>query len=299
MEWNRLSLLMGVRYDYFKEAIEPTEGLDVESRTESFDHVSWRAGAKYFLLDWLGARFAVGTGFRAPTADELAGQYELYYLKTIGNPDLKPEKSITYEVGLDAEYSRWSGGLDFFYTDYSDKISGGFSTCVDGDCSWTTYKNVNGAIFSGIEGHVNYQIPFPYADWIRLNTYANFIYFTQREIEDDSYVQTLGSSTMPYVPEASATGGIRCSFNGKSDLQFNVSYFGPQVVQDWDYTSSSYSKAVDKSGFPLFSMRVDFHPLNFFNLYLAMDNLFNRQYSFVDGYPMPGRTVRVGLQARF
>ena len=152
---------MGVRYDYFEEAIKPTQGLDVASRTESFDHLSWRAGAKYFLFDWLGARFAVGTGFRAPTADELAGQYELSYLKTIGNPNLEPEKSITYEVGLDAEYSRWSGGLDFFYTDYTDKITGGFSTCVDGDCSWTTYENVNGAIFSGIEGYVNYEIPFP------------------------------------------------------------------------------------------------------------------------------------------
>jgi len=189
--------------------------------------------------------------------------------------------------------------LGFFYTDYTDKITGGFNTCVDGDCTWTTYENVKGAIFSGLEGYLNCQIPFPYADWVRLSTYADFIYYTQREIEDDSYARTLGSSTVPYIPEASMTGGIRCDFNGKSVLQFSVSYFGPQVVQDWDYTSPTYGKGVDKSGFPLFSLRFDFHPLKAFNIYLAADNLLDRQYSFVNGYPMPGRTIRTGLQTRF
>jgi len=300
IDWNRLSLLLGVRYDYFDEAIKATEGLNVVPRAESFDHVSWRAGAKYFLWDWLGARAAVGTGFRVPAADELAGRYDYQsYMKIIGNPNLNPEKSTTWEVGLDAEYLRLSGGLGFFYTDYTDKITGGFNTCVDGDCTWTTYENVKGAIFSGLEGYINCQIPFPYADWIRLSSYADFIYYTQREIEDDSYAQTLGSSTVPYVPEASMTGGIRCDFNGKSVLQFNVSYFGPQVVQDWDYTSSTYGKGVDKSGFPLFSLRFDFHPVKAFNVYLAADNLLDREYSFVNGYPMPGRTIRAGLQARF
>jgi len=297
--WKRLSLLLGVRYDTFDEAIEPTEGLDVVSRKESFDHLSWRTGAKYFPLDWLGARVAVGTGFRAPTADELAGQYELSYMRIVGNPGLEPEKSITYEAGLDVEYSRLNCGLDFFYTDYTDKITGGFSTCVDGDCSWTTYENVKGAIFSGIEGYVSCEVPFPCTDRVHLNTYGNFIYYTQRKIEDDNHIQTLGSSTVPNVPKACATSGIRCSFNGKSDLQFNVSYFGPQVVQNWDHNSPKYGKAMDKGGFPLFSMRFDFHPMNFFNFYLAMDNLLDRQYSFVNGYPMPGRTIRVGLQALF
>lgn len=147
IDWNRLSLLLGVRYDYFDEAIRATEGLNVVPHSESFDHASWRTGAKYFLLDWLGARAAVGTGFRVPAADELAGRYELSYLKTIGNPNLDPEKSTTWEVGLDAERLRLSGGLGFFYTDYTDKITGGFNTCVDGDCTWTTYENVKGRSF--------------------------------------------------------------------------------------------------------------------------------------------------------
>jgi vitamin B12 transporter len=274
--------------------------LVVRSQEESFDHLSWRGGAKAAILDWLSARAAIGTGFRTPAADELVGRFEQSYAKIIGNPGLKPETSSTYEAGLDAEHRGLGTGLGFFYTDYSDRIAGGFPACVSGDCSWTTYKNVEGAILSGLEGYLKYQIPIPVNDkTIRIIPFVNFIYYTQRRLEDDEYAQSLGSYTVPYVSRANLTGGMHLDFNGKAGLQFTAVYHGPQEVQDWDWMSTTYGKAVDKEGFTVLSTRFNIRPVKHFNVYLAVDNLTDESYSFVNGYPMPGRTFRVGLEARF
>lgn len=300
VDWNRFSISAGLRYDYFDEAIKPTEGMQILEKNESFDHISWRTGAKYSLLDWLLARGAVGTGFRAPTADELAGRFEETYIKTVGNPNLKPETATTYEAGLDADFLGINTGLTFFYTDYKDRISGGFSTCVDGDCSWTTFKNVEGAVLSGLEGYLKYIYPLHYENKvIRFIPFSEFTYFTQLEVNDKKSVETLGTDQVLYVSRAVVTGGLKVDFNRKVDWQFTAAYHGPQKVQDWNWLSPDYGKAVDKDGFALFSTRFAVHPTEHFSLYFLVDNLLDESYSWVNGYPMPGRTFRIGAEARF
>lgn len=298
IEWGKLSLLFGLRYDYFSEAIQPTQGLSVVSHSESFDHLSWRGGATYFLLDWLSARAAIGTGFRAPTADELSGSYDLGgWMKTVGNPNLKPESSTTYEVGLDAERFGIKGGMDFFYTDYSDRITYGFPACVNGDCTYTTYENLKGATISGLEGYASYRKPFYYGTrTITLKPYMNFTYYTQRKIRDTEYARELNSTTLLYVSKANVTGGIKLDFNGKATLDLHGFYVGPQKVQDW---SQYPAPTVDKGGFTVFGSRLTVYPEKHLNLYLAVDNLTDRNYAFVDGYPMPGRTVSIGMEGKF
>jgi len=58
-------------------------------------------------------------------------------------------------------------------------------------------------------------------------------------------------------------------------------------------------KPVDKGGFTVFSTKISYRPTKFLELFLASDNLTDKQYAFVDGYPMPGRNIRGGLQFRF
>lgn len=301
IDWSRLTLLMGARYDLFDEAIERTQGLDVIPRSERFDHVSWRGGLTYAFLDWLTGRTAVGTGFRVPAADELSGSFESgSWMKVVGNPDLKPESSTTYEAGLTAEHSGIKGDLGFFYTDYKDKISGGFPTCVDGDCTWTTYRNVAGAVLSGIEGALSYKKLFSACGIpVRMKPFVNFVYYTQRENKDTEYAEVLGSDTVPYVPLWNVTGGLEVNFNRKITFIFNGFYSGAEKQQDFNWLSPTYGEAVDKGGFVVFSAQLSFQPSKYLELFATSDNLTDRDYAFVDGYPMPGRSFRVGLKTRF
>lgn len=61
-----------------------------------------------------------GTGFKAPSFNELA-------FPDFGNPDLDPETSWGYDVGVEQQFSeKFSGDVTFFYSSYDDLI--GFDT---------------------------------------------------------------------------------------------------------------------------------------------------------------------------
>jgi hemoglobin/transferrin/lactoferrin receptor protein len=75
----------------------------------------------------------ISQGFRAPNLSNLTGiqSRASSNIQTEGNPDLKPEKSLTYEVGAKYEELLDSAGLTLFYTDLTDLIQ-------------TTYIDLNG-----------------------------------------------------------------------------------------------------------------------------------------------------------
>ena len=52
--------------------------------------------------------------------DDLAAQVVKGLLKR--NPNLKPEKSQTYEAGIDYSKNMLNTSLTYFYTDFTDKI---------------------------------------------------------------------------------------------------------------------------------------------------------------------------------
>lgn len=301
INWEKLTVLFGMRYDIFREQIQPTLGLDVIEGEQQFGHASWRTGLTYGFFDWLSARAAVGTAFSIPSADQLAGRHEAgQWMKIVGNPALKPESGITYEAGLDVEYGGFKPSLTFFHTDYSDKITGGFPACVNGDCTWTTYRNVEGAALSGLEGSLSYKNSFTCNDLrIDLKPFINFVYYAQREIKDPDSARTLNSTTLPYVPLWDATAGVEVSFNHKLTFRFTGIYTGDEKQESFDYTSPTYGQAIDKNGFAIFSARISYRPTKHLEIFLASDNLTDKSYAFVDGYPMPGRSIRTGIQARF
>jgi len=301
IDWNKLTLLFGVRYDYFQEQVQPTQGLEVLQENQQFGHTSWRTGVTYKFFDWLSGRAAAGSAFSIPSADELAGRFQSgEFMKVIGNPNLKPQSGTTYEAGLDAELAGFKPSLTYFYTGYSNKITGGFPACVDGDCTWTTYENVAGAILSAFEGSLSYKKTFTFNDTqIGLRPFVNLVYYTQRKLEDPGYVEILKSDTVPYVPLWDATGGIEVSFNHKVTLLFTGFYTGDEKQENFNYLSPTYSQAIDKGGFAVFSAKLTYRPTKALELLLACDNLTDKNYAFVDGYPMPGRSFRGGLQFRF
>ncbi|HDL89953.1 MAG TPA: TonB-dependent receptor [Thermodesulforhabdus norvegica] len=299
--FDKLNISAGLRYDRFDETLKETPGLIVTEDDETFDHVSWRIGATYDILDWLTARVHIGTGFRAPTADELAGRYESgMWTKIIGNPDLDPEKSVTYEAGFDGSLKGASFTFSVFYTDYSDRIVGGFQKCVNGDCSWTTYENVEGATYIGIDGSVSYDYSLSVRNHhIGLSPYLDWIYYFKRELDDDESAEQLGTDTIPYVSKGNLIAGIKFSFDELADLNIWANYHGPQKVQNWNFFSPNYGSIMDKGGFTTYSLRLDLYPVKHFSPYLYIDNLTDKDYSYVDGYPMPGITVTGGFKMKF
>lgn len=148
-EWllrDDLALTLGARYD----------------NHDAFgSHVSPRAYLVWSATEYWTLKGGVSAGYRTPSLEDLhdgingvTGQGTTL---TIGNPDLKPEKSINSEIGV--RYDRPSGlmaSATVFYNDFDDKIAAGPDRVVIGhptipDGTYGQLVNVDKAVTRGLE----------------------------------------------------------------------------------------------------------------------------------------------------
>lgn len=102
----------------FFERLFITGGVRVDDHSVFGTQVTER-GSVAFMIKETGTRLrgGAGTGFRAPTLNDL-------FFPTFSSPDLKPEKSFSWEAGLDQTFwgERIRLGLTYFYNKFEDLI---------------------------------------------------------------------------------------------------------------------------------------------------------------------------------
>ena len=145
--WGGITLTLGARYNY----------------NDKFGHnVSPRAYLVYEIIKGWAIKGGVATGYKAPyanqTIDAVYGYGRQGTLPFIGNPNLKAESSISYEVGtvLDMKYMDFS--LTLFRSNFRDKIESQSVTnanntacSTSGATTCSRAYNANSAYSQGIE----------------------------------------------------------------------------------------------------------------------------------------------------
>ncbi len=112
---------------------------------------TWRANGSWMLPSKTKLRAAVGTAFRAPNFFRLFSTSGF----ALGNPNLQPEESESWEVGFDQylDVGGASFGLTYFRNDIDDLVIWLPTTGFDG-----TYTNRDTAESYGTEAYVNFQL---------------------------------------------------------------------------------------------------------------------------------------------
>ena len=284
---DRLIISAGGRYDEYEVEIKEDEG-----GKEDDSHFSPNVGLAYLITDQLKVRANYGQAFVMPGADQLAADYIDPWTgaNITGNPDLKPEESATWEGGLDYTSNGIFASLTYFHTDFDDKIE--YIALPGGVSSW---DNLGEATIDGIEGELNVDLGMIF-DWdFQLRPYVRFTYLT--EYEDDATGEDL-----KYTPDWSASYGISFSDGEGLSAVFNVAYTGEQKVEDWEnQVWPNDPEIVTLGTATLASLTVTKALLasdRWGTLSLKGDitNLFNEDYAYVKGYPMPGRSYFLGLR---
>ncbi|MCF8108386.1 MAG: TonB-dependent receptor [Desulfohalobiaceae bacterium] len=283
---DRLILSGGVRYDDFEVAVKEGQG-----GTESADDISPQLGIAYLPGENIKLRANYAQGFRMPSAQQLASNFVSGFGTTYqGNPNLDPEKSETYEAGVDVYLGAFDASLTAFYTAFEDKIA-----AVSGTGGVQTWDNVGDATVSGFEGEFSYDMASLWnLNW-QIKPYFTFTYLAEYEDEETN-------DDLLYTSEWNLSYGLMVSdYNGLT-ARLNFAYIGEQDIEDFE--SGWPAPVIEKGGFTVANVSVEKHIVAFgsyrdLSLRGEIHNLLDKDYAYVKGFPMPGRSFVFGVEYKF
>ncbi|MDH2523583.1 TonB-dependent receptor [Acinetobacter baumannii] len=140
-----------IQHQYNNDGIHTQAGVRVEDNDWFGTHTVGQVAARYQIAPLTSIYANMGTAFKAPTLEQLYGSYSQFNFQ--GNPNLKPEESKAYEVGIDQQLAYGlSVYISAYYTDIKNLISSGK---IDNK---STYINLGKARITGGETGLKWKL---------------------------------------------------------------------------------------------------------------------------------------------
>ncbi len=233
--------------------------------------LTWRFAPAY-VLSATDTRFSAsaGTGFKAPTLGELYQNFPPFFFS---NPDLKPETSTGYDLGIEQGLS---GTIKVGATWFRNDIRNLITTDVTG----TTYANVGRALSQGVESFIAWQ-PLQ-----ALHLRADYT-FTQAD-DDIAHEELLRR------PKHKAT--LETAWQASDALSFNatVLYVGGWIDGNRDFSIPRLTA----SGYTTVNLAANFALTRHWTVFGRVDNLFDRRYQDPVGFLQPALGVLAGVRGQ-
>lgn len=274
----------GVRYDNFEN--------DATGNTIKEHNVSPSAGIVFIPIDWLKIRANYSKGFRTPTPTEVAQVYQSGATLYLGNPDLSPEKSDTYELGLDFNFDYFSSNITYFYTKYKNEIRSGRRLPPN----ISTYYNAPGeSTYAGFEFGANLYLGSLLGQEFELEPYVKATLYTTREAVDAT-----GKKVAGYYMPHSLAAGINFDYpKYEFSSNLNVSYFARAYEQNFGYNYGAKT-VVKAPAYTLVDLSLkktlfSIGEKSKISMDVAVRNLFDEYYEPILDYAGQGRSFYVGI----
>ena len=261
------------------ENFHSISGVRLDDHSEFGTYDTYEIAAKY-TFDWqTSVRGKWATGFKAPTL------YQLYDSSN-GDPNLKPEKSKSFEVGLGQ--SLFEGRLEiesvYYYTELENIIDW---VATNLDLGTGRYFNVNKAKIHGIENQITIK-PF---DKIKIN--YEYTYLDARNELNHQYLnrrpRNKHALSIDFIPIENLSFNLSYLYvGGRKDVRWVET--APWVWTEEQINLKHYNK-VDVSSRYVINKN--------FEVFGRIDNLLDERYQEVDGYGMPGIAFYGGCKATF
>lgn len=240
------------------------------------DATTWRLYGSYAFDFGLRVHAAGGSGIQNPGIFELFGFDPDTF---IGNPDLKPEKSVGWEAGLEQSFLNETVRVDVTYFDATleDEIYTDFS----GYPISIARNRLTDSTRRGVEVSLTALL----GDAWRV--FASYTYLDAQEnhAEEVRRPRNSGSLNLSYLdPDGAFSATLTVRYNGKT-LDNNFTFSGPPLVELDDYT--------------LVNLDGDVRLTDSIRLYGRVENLFDKDYEDVYTYATAGRAAYVGVRAGF
>lgn len=272
-----------------RDAVRGNAGVRFEDNEAYGTFLSWQAGVSVALPAELRLRGAVGRGIKEPT---FAETFSTGF--TRGNPDLAPERSLSWELGLERA---WSGGIrtqvTYFDQSFEDLIQ---YTGAPAEPEDPDYYNVAAARARGLEASVG-------GGWGRLDAQLDLTWL-DTEVTDAGFAEGPGANFVEgqsLLRRPEITGGATVGWRLVDGLRAHVGVRHTGEREDRDFTMFP-AEPVTLEAYTLLNAGVDWMIRDAstggpgLSLTLQGRNLTDAAYEEVWGFEAPGRIVTVGAR---
>ncbi|MGB0907632.1 MAG: TonB-dependent receptor plug domain-containing protein [Maricaulaceae bacterium] len=247
---------------------------DNEGRFENA--TTWRVGGAYKFDYNTKIRASLGSGVKNPTFTELYGFFPASF---IGNPNLKPEKSTSWEIGVDHGFGSFAQvSLTYFDAQLENEITTNFTPSFLSTPANLTGKSERSGVEIGVSKY--------FRNGVSLTGAA-----TKISSENDS-----GDDEIR-VPEFTASAALNWDSQSKDGFRAGlaVDYVGSQ--DDLNFGTFP-AQRVNLDSYALVSASVEYPVLDRLSLTLRGENLLDEKVTDVFGYNGTGAGVFFGFKIR-
>ena len=247
---------------------EVLSGIRYQNDEDFGEHIAPKVSLKYNHLDTSGRehilRGSIGGGYRVPNLKERYYVFDHSNLgyKVLGNPDLQPETSTSYQIGYQGQLSdNVNLTVNGFYNDVDDLIQTDEDNATfDGNIAVYKYMNVDSAKTYGGDIGIDWQVDE------RAKLQASYAYLkTHNNVTD---------TELTYKPNHKAMLALDYQINDKLQLIPRLNYESKQLI-------STSTQAYSPSWWTLDS-KLNYDATENLSVYAAINNIFDVQRDVTD-----------------
>ncbi|MFS2223714.1 TonB-dependent receptor domain-containing protein [Pantoea sp. B65] len=274
-----------------------TSGVRFDNDNQFGNHWSPRVYGVWGLADNWTLKGGVSSGFKAPDITETSPNFgTVSYLGNVyGNAALKPEKSLTQEIGI--LYNNDEGltaGLTLFNNQFKDKIS--TISCPESQCESVpniyggyplTYQNIGKAVTRGVEA----TLAFPITDKIDITNNYTYTYSKQQSGENEG-------KPLTKLPKNQFNSTLNYQYSEKLKTWFTMNIRG----KDSDNVGGTMATIlpVEAPAYTMFDLGADYLVSKNIDIKTGVSNLLDKKIRYDDfGYTEDGRRYWVALNYSF
>ncbi len=275
---SRISIYPSIRYDYF-------------SNISEHNVVTGKIGLniKPFNKADLNLKSSFGNNFRAPTFNEL-------YWRDLGNKNLKPEKSLSFDAGIYYKFN--FGGINEFEVSYyniytKDRI-------VWTPVSGTIWRPINIQKVSSEGIDVSLRSEISMNRTFKANIGINYTYGSSVKKKEDYPGDPTYNKQLIYLPKEMVKTSIMINYLTTSKILKYVSFSLFYNFSTRRYTNFENTQFVPRYdvldgnlgfGTKLYGVET--------GIRFIVNNIMNEDYAVLPGFPMPLRNFKIELNIKY
>jgi vitamin B12 transporter len=266
----------------FFDRLDVQAGIAQEEAEDYDGFTAWRLGATLALPE-INSRLiaSAGTAFKAPSLYQRFGRIGTIFR---GNPDLRPEDSFSWEIGMESDIPAF--GNRAFATAGATWFRTTFNNLINFNAGFSTLENIDKASAQGAELYLTLRP----AAWLEL-----YGAWTITEAQDQA------GNPLPRRPRNVATANARFAID-RFVVVPEVLFTGPSPEGAFaSYLNTGTSIAVpayNKAG-TIWNLTATFRATETISIFAQGSNLTNSRYEPANGFVLPGRTALAGVRFVF